>query len=149
MMQRMKGDPNYLFEMFTRLYRMVFLMEVTENGYRYVNVSEQGKVASSLPSDVEGRYLHEMYRSEVVEELIEHYDVVVKTGEPVYFTSQMNIDSNTARFASSMLVPIEDEAGLVRYVLSLTTDFIRGSGLYRGVTSYSNPVGIHVRRAFA
>ena len=121
-MQRMKGDPYYLFELFTRLYRMVFLMEVTEAGYRYVNVSEQGKVASSLPSDVEGRYLHEMYRSEVVEELIEHYDAVVRTGEPVYFMSRMNIDSNTARFASSMLVPIEDEDGLVRYVLGLTTD---------------------------
>ncbi|WP_215113592.1 EAL domain-containing protein [Exiguobacterium sp. s63] len=121
-MQRMKGDPYYLFELFTRLYRMVFLMEVTEEGYRYVSVSEQGKVASSLPSDVEGRYLHEMYRSEVADELIEHYDVVAETGEPVYFMSQMNIDSNTARFASSMLVPIEDETGLVRYVLSLTTD---------------------------
>ena len=121
-MQRMKGDPNYLFELFTRLYRMVFLMEVTEKGYRYVNVSEQGKVASSLPSDVEGRYLHEMYRSEVADELIGHYDAVVETGEPVYFMSQMNIESNTAQFASSMLVPVEDEAGKVRYVLSLTTD---------------------------
>ncbi|MCT4785163.1 EAL domain-containing protein [Exiguobacterium aestuarii] len=121
-MKRMKGDPHYLFELFTRLYRMVFLMEVTDVGYRYVQVSEQGKLASSLPNDVEGRYLHEMYRSEVANELIEHYDAVVETGDPVYFMSKMNIDSNTARFASSMLVPIEDESGVVRYVLSLTTD---------------------------
>ncbi|WP_214785492.1 EAL domain-containing protein [Exiguobacterium sp. s183] len=121
-MQRMKGDPYYLFELFTRLYRMVFLMEVTDEGYRYVHVSDQGKVASSLPNDVEGQYLHEMYRSEVANELIGHYDAVVETGEPVYFMSKMNVESNTARFASSMLVPIEDESGVVRYVLSLTTD---------------------------
>lgn len=121
-MQRMKGDPHYLFELFTRLYRMVFLMEVTNEGYRYVQVSEQGKRASSLPDDVEGQYLHEMYRSEVANELIGHYDAVVETREPVYFMSKMNIESNTARFASSMLVPIEDESDCVRYVLGLTTD---------------------------
>jgi diguanylate cyclase (GGDEF)-like protein len=97
-------------------------MEVTDEGYRYVHVSNQGKVASSLPDDVEGQYLHEMYRSEVANELIGHYDAVVETGEPVYFMSKMNVESNTARFASSMLVPIEDESGVVRYVLSLTTD---------------------------
>lgn len=121
-MQRMKGDPHYLFELFTRLYRMVFLMEVTNEGYRYVQVSEQGKRASSLPDDVEGQYLHEMYRSEVANELIGHYDAVVETREPVYFMSKMNIESNTARFASSMLVPIEDESDCVRYVLGLTTN---------------------------
>ncbi|WP_214879011.1 EAL domain-containing protein [Exiguobacterium sp. ERU653] len=121
-MQRMKGDPHYLFELFTRLYRMVFLMEVSDEGYRYVHVSNQAKLASSLPDDVEGHYLHEMYQSEVANELIEHYDSVVETGDPVYFMSKMNIESNTARFASSMLVPIEDEAETVRYILSLTTD---------------------------
>jgi len=34
----------------------------------------------------------------------------------------MNIETNTARFASSVLMPLEDEAGNVRYVLGLTTD---------------------------
>ncbi|MFL9651243.1 EAL domain-containing protein [Exiguobacterium chiriqhucha] len=121
-MQQMKIDPHYLFDVFVHLYRMVFLMEVTPEGYRYVRVSEQGKLASSLPDDVSGRYLHDMYASEVANELIVHYDEVVATHAPVYFMSQMNIEANTARFASSVLMPIEDEAGTVRYVLGLTTD---------------------------
>lgn len=121
-MQQMKIDPHYLFDVFVQLYRMVFLMEVTPEGYRYVRVSEQGRLASSLPEDVNGRYLHDMYTSNVVNELIQHYDEVVATNEPVYFLSQMNIEANTARFASSVLMPLEDEAGNVCYVLGLTTD---------------------------
>ncbi|WP_214828822.1 EAL domain-containing protein [Exiguobacterium algae] len=121
-MKHMKGDPQYLFDLFVRLYRMVFLMEVTSDGYRYVQVSEQARIASSLPENVAGRYLHEMYRTEVADELIHHYDQVVLTGEPVYFMSKMNIEANTARFASSMLVPVEDIEGEVRYVIGLTTD---------------------------
>ncbi|TCI47368.1 EAL domain-containing protein [Exiguobacterium sp. SH3S2] len=121
-MQQMKADPHYLFDVFVRLYRMVFLMEVTPKGYRYVRVSEQGKRASSLPDDVSGRYLHEMYAPDVANELILHYDVVVSSREPVYFMSKMNIEANTARFASSMLMPLEDDTGEVRYVLGLTTD---------------------------
>lgn len=121
-MQQMKIDPHYLFDVFVHLYRMVFLMEVTPDGYRYVRVSEQGKLASSLPDDVGGRYLHDMYAAEVANELIMHYDEVVASNEPVYFISKMNIDVNTARFASSVLMPLEDEAGEVRYVLGLTTD---------------------------
>ncbi|WP_214797365.1 EAL domain-containing protein [Exiguobacterium sp. s5] len=121
-MQQMKIDPYYLFDVFVHLYRMVFLMEVTPDGYRYVRVSEQGKLASSLPEDVGGRYLHDMYAAEVANELIVHYDAVVTSHEPVYFMSKMNIDANTARFASSVLMPLENEAGEVRYVLGLTTD---------------------------
>ncbi|MFN3367123.1 MAG: PAS domain-containing protein, partial [Exiguobacterium mexicanum] len=121
-MQQMKIDPHYLFDVFVHLYRMVFLMEVTPDGYRYVRVSEQGKLASSLPEDVGGRYLHDMYAAEVANELIVHYDAVVASHEPVYFMSKMNIDANTARFASSVLMPLENEAGEVRYVLGLTTD---------------------------
>ena len=121
-MHQMKGDPHYLFELFVRLYRMVFLMEVTSEGYRYVAVSDQAKVASSLPNDAIGRHLHEMYPAEVADELVWHYDEVVRQREPVYFMSQMNIESNTARFASSMLFPLEDEAGQIRYIFSLTTD---------------------------
>lgn len=121
-MQQMRVDPHYLFDVFVRLYRMVFLMEVTAEGFRYVRVSEQGKRASSLPDDINGRYLHEMYEPEVVDELITYYDEVVVTHEPVYFVSKMNIESNTAHFASSVLMPLEDESGDVRYVLGLTTD---------------------------
>ncbi len=121
-MQQMKADPHYLFDVFVRLYRMVFLMEVTPVGYRYVRVSEQGKLASMLPDDVAGSYLHEMYPADVADELIAQYDAVTVTREPVYFMSKMNIDSNTARFASSVLMPLEDIHGEVRYVLGLTTD---------------------------
>lgn len=121
-MQQMKGDPHYLFDLFVRLYRMVFLMEVTAEGYRYVRVSEQAKHASTLPDDVIGRYLHEMYLPEVTDELVQYYDDVVRLREPVYFMSKMNIESNTARFASSMLVPIEDEEGTIRFILGLTTN---------------------------
>lgn len=121
-MQQMKADPHYLFDVFVHLYRMVFLMEVTPEGYRYARVSEQGKLASSLPDDVIGRYLHEMYVSDVADELIFHYDAVVSSREPVYFMSKMNIEANTARFASSMLMPLEDGTGEVCYVLGLTTD---------------------------
>ncbi|WP_214843932.1 EAL domain-containing protein [Exiguobacterium sp. s150] len=121
-MKQMKADPHYLFDVFVRLYRMVFLMEVTPEGYRYVRVSEQGKRASMLPDDVAGRYLHDMYAADVAEELIHHYDTVIETSEPVYFMSKMNIESNTARFASSVLMPIENVAGDVCYVLGLTTD---------------------------
>ena len=121
-MQQMKIDPHYLFDVFVQLYRMVFLMEVTPEGYRYACVSEQGKLASSLPDDVSGLYLHDMYAVDVANELIGHYDEVVSTHAPVYFMSQMNIEANTARFASSVLMPLEDEAGNVRYVLGLTTD---------------------------
>lgn len=121
-MQQMKIDPHYLFDVFVQLYRMVFLMEVTPEGYRYARVSEQGKLASSLPDDVSGLYLHDMYAVDVANELIVHYDEVVATHAPVYFMSQMNIEANTARFASSVLMPLEDEAGNVRYVLGLTTD---------------------------
>lgn len=121
-MKQMKADPHYLFDVFVRLYRMVFLMEVTPEGYRYVRVSEQGKRASMLPDDVAGRYLHDMYAADVAEELIHHYDTVIETSEPVYFMSKMNIESNTARFASSVLMPIEIVAGDVCYVLGLTTD---------------------------
>ncbi|UTT42872.1 EAL domain-containing protein [Exiguobacterium aurantiacum] len=121
-MQQMKIDPHYLFDVFVHLYRMVFLMEVTPDGYRYTRVSEQGKLASSLPEDVGGRFLHDMYAAEVANELIVHYDAVVASHEPVYFMSKMNIDANTARFASSVLIPLENEAGEVRYVLGLTTD---------------------------
>lgn len=121
-MQQMKIDPHYLFDVFVHLYRMVFLMEVTPEGYRYARVSEQGKLASSLPDDVSGLYLHDMYADDVANELVVHYDEVVSTHAPVYFMSQMNIEANTARFASSVLMPLEDEAGEVRYVLGLTTD---------------------------
>lgn len=121
-MQQMKIDPHYLFDVFVQLYRMVFLMEVTPEGYRYARVSEQGKLASSLPDDVSGLYLHDMYAVDVANELIVQYDEVVATHAPVYFMSQMNIETNTARFASSVLMPLEDEAGNVRYVLGLTTD---------------------------
>ncbi|WP_214792865.1 MULTISPECIES: EAL domain-containing protein [unclassified Exiguobacterium] len=121
-MQQMKIDPHYLFDVFVQLYRMVFLMEVTPEGYRYARVSEQGKLASSLPDDVSGLYLHDMYAVDVANELIGHYDEVVATKAPVYFMSQMNIEANTARFASSVLMPLEDDAGNVRYVLGLTTD---------------------------
>ncbi|WP_396129005.1 EAL domain-containing protein [Exiguobacterium mexicanum] len=69
-----------------------------------------------------GLYLHDMYAVDVANELIGHYDEVVSTHAPVYFMSQMNIEANTARFASSVLMPLEDEAGNVRYVLGLTTD---------------------------
>lgn len=121
-MQQMKIDPHYLFDVFVQLYRMVFLMEVTPEGYRYARVSEQGKLASSLPDDVSGLYLHDMYAVDVANELIVHYDEVVATRAPVYFMSQMNVETNTARFAFSVLMPLEDEAGNVRYVLGLTTD---------------------------
>lgn len=121
-MQQMKIDPHYLFDVFVQLYRMVFLMEVTPEGYRYARVSDQGKLASSLPDDVSGLYLHDMYAVDVANELIVHYDEVVATHAPVYFMSQMNVETNTARFASSVLMPLEDEAGNVRYVLGLTTD---------------------------
>lgn len=121
-MQQMKIDPHYLFDVFVQLYRMVFLMEVTPEGYRYARVSDQGKLASSLPDDVSGLYLHDMYAVDVANELIVHYDEVVATHAPVYFMSQMNVETNTARFASSVLMPLEDEAGNVCYVLGLTTD---------------------------
>ena len=121
-MKQMKADPHYLFDVFVRLYRMVFLMEVTPNSYRYVRVSEEGKRASMLPDDVAGRYLQDMYTAEVADELIHYYDSVLATRSPVYFMSKMNIETNTARFASSVLMPIEDEQGEIRYILGLTTD---------------------------
>ncbi|WP_166805811.1 EAL domain-containing protein [Jeotgalibacillus sp. R-1-5s-1] len=121
-MHNMKSDPYYLFHFFSKLYKMVFLMEVDELGYRYVEVTEEAQKLSSLPDDWKNKYIQDMYEPWVTNPLISQYDLAASTGEPVFFSDKMNKPSNVSEFAASVLLPLEDQHKQVRYILCLTND---------------------------
>ncbi|MBM7580482.1 EAL domain-containing protein [Jeotgalibacillus terrae] len=121
-MSQLKADPHYLFDFFTGLYKMVFLMEVDSQGYKYRNVTPEAVRLSSLPEDWKDRYLHEIYDEKVAAPLVTQYDAATSTGRPVFYSDQMNKLSNISEYAASALMPITDERGCVRYIIGLTND---------------------------
>ncbi|WP_404406125.1 EAL domain-containing protein [Jeotgalibacillus malaysiensis] len=121
-MEYLKADPQYLFDFFTGLYKMVFLMEVDTQGYKYADVTSEAARLASLPEDWKGRYIHEIYEEKVAAPLISQYDEAASSGEPVFYSDQMNKLSNISEYAASALMPITDEHGHVRYIIGLTND---------------------------
>ncbi|AJD92800.1 hypothetical protein JMA_34830 [Jeotgalibacillus malaysiensis] len=121
-MAHLKADPQYLFDFFTGLYKMVFLMEVDTQGYKYTDVTSEAVRLASLPEDWKGRYIHEIYEEKVAAPLISQYDEAASSGEPVFYSDQMNKFSNISEYAASALMPITDEHGRVGYIIGLTND---------------------------
>lgn len=121
-MDHLKADPQYLFDFFTGLYKMVFLMEVDTQGYKYADVTAEAARLASLPEDWKGRYIHDIYEEKVSAPLISQYDEAASKGEPVFYSDQMNKLSNISAYAASALMPITDDHGYVRYIIGLTND---------------------------
>ncbi|MDZ5710830.1 EAL domain-containing protein [Jeotgalibacillus haloalkalitolerans] len=121
-MEHLKADPQYLFNFFAGLYKMVFLMEVDTQGYKYKDVTPEAVRLASLPEDWKNRYIHDIYDEKVAAPLISQYDEVASTGEPVFYSDQMNKLSNISEYAASALMPITDRYGHVRYIIGLTDD---------------------------
>ncbi|TFE01625.1 EAL domain-containing protein [Jeotgalibacillus salarius] len=121
-MNHLKADPQYLFDFFTGLYKMVFLMEVDSQGYKYMDVTTEAVRLASLPEDWKGRYLHDIYDEKISAPLISQYDAAASTGQPIFYSDQMNKLSNITEYAASALMPITDEHGHVKYIIGLTND---------------------------
>ncbi|NJP39236.1 EAL domain-containing protein [Alkalicoccus luteus] len=116
------ADPHYLFQFFSRLYRMVFLMKVEGADYVYEAVTPDGITLGSLPDNYRGRTIRDMYPSDIAESLQSQYDRAREQKEPVFYSDKMNNVTNVASYATSILMPIEDDEGNVCYVLSMTSD---------------------------
>ncbi|SDO21769.1 EAL domain-containing protein [Alkalicoccus daliensis] len=119
---QLQADPHYLFQFFSRLYKMVFLMKVTEKGYTYEKVSEEAAILASLPEDSFGKTMDEIYPKHISAPLIRQYDRAYQEKEPVFYADKMNKANNAAAYASSILLPIQDNEGEVRYIISMTAD---------------------------
>ncbi|QKS72951.1 EAL domain-containing protein [Paenalkalicoccus suaedae] len=118
----MKADPHYLFHFFSKLYNMVFLMKVTDRGVVYEAASEEAVLLATLPEGFKGKTIAEVYAPDVAKNLIYQYNLACNEQEPVFYSDKMNKKTNVATYASSILLPIHDTAGKVRYVLGITSD---------------------------
>lgn len=118
----LQADPHYLFRFFNKLYKMVFLMKVTKQGYTYELVSDEAAHLASLPGDYYGKTIEELYPAEISRPLIDQYDSVHKEKTPVFYADKMNKRDSGITYASSILMPIEDWDGKVAYILSMTSE---------------------------
>ncbi|MFC4735990.1 EAL domain-containing protein [Bacillus daqingensis] len=116
------ADPHYLFQFFSRLYRMVFLMKVEGADYVYEAVTPDGITLGSLPDNYRGQTIRGIYPPEVAGPLQDQYDRAREQKEPVFYSDKMNKVTDVASYATSILMPIEDESGNVCFVLSMTSD---------------------------
>ncbi|PRO67093.1 EAL domain-containing protein [Alkalicoccus urumqiensis] len=118
----LRADPDYLFEFFQKLYKMVFLMRVEDDDFTYVRVSEDARRLASLPEDFAGRTIGEMYTKEVAEPLTAQYRRAEEAGEPVFFSDKMNKETNVAAYASSILMPVHTVEGKAAFIIGITSD---------------------------
>lgn len=118
----LKLDENHnldpLFHVFNHVTDLVFVMKVDEKGhFRYEFTNESAKAYAGFTEDVTGKTITEVMPAEVAEEIIEHYEHAVRSGESIVYE-----DSNADSFYESKITPFFDDNGNCTHVIAIVRD---------------------------
>lgn len=126
-----------LFEMFTKLFDIVFLMKfIPPNDFRYQRVSQSAKQLASLKEEDLGKTIREVYDDDVADHLSKKYHEAIQKKHPITYRDRLNMDTEE-RYGESILIPISYNHEW--YVIGLTRDITRVVMLESGA-SISDPI---------
>lgn len=126
-------NEEQLFEMFTKLFDIVFLMKyVPPDDFRYHRVSYTAKKLASLKDEDIGRTIKEVYHQDVADHLILKYLEAIQKKHPITYRDRLNIDQEE-RYGESVLIPIEYKNDT--YVVGLTRDITQVVQLESGMAT--------------
>ncbi|ESU32821.1 hypothetical protein G3A_09380 [Bacillus sp. 17376] len=102
---------------------LVFIMQV-ETGYqfRYLFANENGLHHAGMAVSDIGRTMDEVLPLKHLNPLKKQYIKAVKEGVEVVFHDEVDMDNDNQVLGETLLTPIKDEAGEVKYVVAVTRD---------------------------
>ncbi|WP_176215215.1 EAL domain-containing protein [Cytobacillus gottheilii] len=102
---------------------MVFIMKVDEQfGFTYLFANEPASRHANLSNDYVGKTFEEIMPAQVAKTLQMNYEKVAVHKQTMIFTDEVNLADGSKLTGESILTPVMDEEGIVRYVVSVTRD---------------------------
>ncbi|GAM13777.1 PAS domain-containing protein [Mesobacillus selenatarsenatis] len=102
---------------------LVFIMQV-EPGYqlRYLFANENGLLHAGMAVSDIGRTMDEVLPLNHLNPLKKQYIKAVNEGVEVVFHDEVDLDNDNQVLGETLLTPIKDEDGEVKYVVAVTRD---------------------------
>ncbi|TMU87972.1 EAL domain-containing protein [Bacillus sp. BHET2] len=105
------------------IHDMIFIMKVEEGQvFRYIYINESAKKYTSIRHEDMGRLLEEVVSPEVASIIKMKYIELVDTGESITYQDTFSIKDGNQVVNESILTPIKNKDGDVKYVVSITRD---------------------------
>ncbi|MFS0861297.1 EAL domain-containing protein [Fredinandcohnia sp. 179-A 10B2 NHS] len=102
---------------------LIYVMKVEENcSFSYVFINEEAKGHAKLQSDCIGKTLHEVLPIDTANHLDKQYASVLEKKEAISFQDVVTLADNRIVYGESILTPIFDDHGEVRFIVSVTRD---------------------------
>ncbi|PLT28918.1 sensor domain-containing protein [Peribacillus deserti] len=118
---------NIIFEIiFRHVNDMLFIMKVEgDNQFRYLFANAVALEKAAIQEESIGKMIHEVLSPEKSQELIHYYNKSLTSKYAISFKdSGISADGRTY-FGESILTPVDDEDGKVKYVVSVTRDITK------------------------
>ncbi|MCH1623963.1 sensor domain-containing protein [Ferdinandcohnia quinoae] len=102
---------------------LIYVMSVEVDGtFRYVFINDVAKGHAKLQNDCIGRSLQEVLHKETADHLQQQYASVLLKRQPISFQDVVKLADDRTVHGESILSPIFDDQGKVRFIVSVTRD---------------------------
>jgi diguanylate cyclase (GGDEF)-like protein/PAS domain S-box-containing protein len=118
-----KIEKNILNVIFRHVKDLVFIMKVEKGPkFRYLFVNEMGLLRAGLTKDCIGKTIEEVLPFDRAVKLQKEYTRLLEQGTITAFSDEFFLEDGTSVFGESVLTPIKDGSGRIRYVVAITRD---------------------------
>ncbi|WLR52104.1 EAL domain-containing protein [Bacillus tianshenii] len=102
---------------------LIYLMKVEEGpAFQYIAVNEAAVQNGKLGEQYLGKYIHEALDEALADHLQTQYERVLRTKKSCTYQDQVQLTNGKVIYGESILTPILDKEGVVRYIVSVTRD---------------------------
>lgn len=99
----------------------VFIMQVTEDGFRYVAMNNEGMKRANISKDAIGKLLEDVLPTRIAELLNDQYQSACEKKQPISY----EFKRRDGHIDESILSPITYKSSEVQYILSITRDITK------------------------
>ncbi len=101
---------------------LIYVMKVEKRVFRYVFLNEMALTHAKITTEYIGKSLQELLPEKVARHLQIQYETVLKNNEPFSFQDTVVLADGRVVYGESILTPIFDHLGEIRYIVSVTRD---------------------------